>query len=254
MKLRLLGLFVLCSAVLGVTTLRDDACAEPERLNLYVAAGLKKAMDVVVERFTQETGLEVFPNYGPSGGLYTQIIKGQPCDVYFTADWALLEKLEEKQLVVEKKRFLKDFIVLVVSKTGAQKGIRSFEDLTKDGVVLSVADSRAPVGRYAEKGLSNLGLLDTILAKGNLKAKPNTVNQLSIMVEKDQVDAGLIFRSVANMYGLPPVAVMGLDATGDIVFGVGTIKGGNEALGKKFMEFAVEHISEFVKYGWEPYE
>jgi molybdate transport system substrate-binding protein len=165
----------------------------------------------------------------------------------------LIEKLEQKEMLAQKKKFLKDFIVLVVSKTGENK-VRSLNDLTKDGIVLSIADPRAPVGRYAEKGLQNSGLFDTIVAKGNIKAKPSTVNQLAILVQKDQVDAGLIFQSVANMYGLPPIDSMGTDLTGEIVFGIGVIKGGNEALANKFMEFAVQNVAEFVSYGWQPYE
>lgn len=254
MKKRYFWMLILCLVVSSVVPVNMGMCSEPARLNLYVAAGLKKAMDVVVDDFSKASGVKVFPNYGPSGGLYTQIIKGQPCDIYYSADWMLIEKLKEKQLVAEGKKILKDVIVLVVSKTGEKKKIRSFADLTRDGIVLSIADPRAPVGMYAEKGLRNLGLFDAILAKGNLKAKPSTVNQVAILVEKDQVDAGLIFQSVANMYHLTKVATMGLDVTGDISFGAATIKGGNEELARQFMTFSIEHIGEFVKYGWEPYE
>ena len=242
-------------ALLMILTLvvRAGICAEPGQLNIYVAAGLKKAMDVVVDKYSKTHGIKVFPNYGPSGGLYTQIIKGQPCDIYFSADFSLIEKLEQKQLLAQKKKFLKDFMVLVVSKTGEKK-IHSFDDLTKDGVVLSIADPRAPVGLYAERGLRKLGLFEKIVAKGNLKAKPSTVNQLALLVQEDQVDAGLIFQSVANMYGLPYVASMGNDLTGEIVFGIAVMKGPNEADAKKFMDFTIKQIGAFVAYGWQPYE
>lgn len=254
MKNRYFRMMILLFVMFSVFFAEVGLCSEPARLNLYVAAGLKKAMDVVVDKFSKANGNVVFPNYGPSGGLYAQIIKGQPCDLYYSADWMLIEKLKGKQLVIEGKKILKDVIVLVVSKTGEKKGIRTFADLTKEGVVLSIADPRAPVGKYAEKGLRHLGLFDTIVAKGNLKAKPSTVNQVAIMVEKDQVDAGLIFRSVANMYRLNQTAAMGFDATGDISFGAALIKGGNEDLARKFLTFSIKHIGEFTKYGWQPYE
>jgi len=254
MKSGFVKILILFLIISGFFVAKEGTCAGPVRLNLYAAAGLKKPMDVVVEKFSRENGVEVFPNYGPSGGLYTQIIKGQPCDIYFSADWALVEKLKDKQLLADGKKILKDVIVLVVSKTGEKKQIQSFADLTKEGVVLSIADPRAPVCMYAEKGLRNLGLLDKIVALGNLKAKPSTVNQVAILVEKDQVDAGLIFKSVANMYKLKQPAAMGHDVTGDISFGIGIIKGGNEELAKKFMTFTIAHIDEFLKYGWQPYE
>jgi molybdate transport system substrate-binding protein len=231
----------------------DGLCAESQKLYLYAGAGLKKPMDVVIEKFKQVHGVEVVPNYGPSGGLYAQITKGQPCDIYYCADWMYIEKLEKDQLLIDKKKFLTDFVVGIVSKTGAAK-IKSFSDLTKEGVVLAVADPRAPVGGYTESGLRKLGLWDKLVAQGNIKAMPSTVNQVAIMVQEDQVDAGFVFKSVATMYGLKPIQTMGPELTGEIVFGIGIIKGGNEGLARKFMAFAREQVGEFTKYGWQAYE
>jgi molybdate transport system substrate-binding protein len=234
-------------------TPRDGLCTEPQKLYLYAGAGMKKPMDVVIEKFKQVHGVEVVPNYGPSGGLYAQITKGQPCDIYYCADWMYIEKLEKDQLLIEKRKFLTDSIVVIVSKTGSAK-ITSFNDLTKEGVVLAVGDTRAPVGEYTENGLKKLGLWYKIVAQGNIKAMPSTVNQIAIMVQEDQVDAGFVFKSVATMYGLKPVQTMGPDLTGEIVFGMGIIKGGNEALARKFRAFARKQVGEFTKYGWQAYE
>jgi molybdate transport system substrate-binding protein len=77
MKSGLKGILIVFLIISGVFFVKDGTCGEPVKLNLYAAAGLKKAMDVVVDKFNRETGVGVFPNYGPSGGLYTQIIKGQ---------------------------------------------------------------------------------------------------------------------------------------------------------------------------------
>jgi molybdate transport system substrate-binding protein len=231
----------------------NGLCAEFQKLYLYAGAGLKKPMDVVIEKFKQVHGVEVVPNYGPSGGLYTQITKGQPCDIYFCADWRYIEKLEKDQMLFGSKKFLTDFVVLIVSKTGGAK-ITSFGDLAKDGTVLAVADTRAPVGGYTESGLKKLDVWDKIVAKGNIKARPSTVNQVAIMVQEDQVDGGFIFKSVATMYGLKVVQTMGPELTGEIVFGIGIIKGGNETLARKFMAFAREQVGEFTKYGWQAYE
>ena len=231
----------------------DGLCAEPQKLYLYAGAGMKKPMDVVIEKFKQVHGVEVVPNYGPSGGLYAQITKGQPCDIYYCADWMYIEKLEKDQLLLEKKKFLTDSVVVIVSKTGAAK-VATFNDLTKEGVVLAVGDTRAPVGGYTENGLKKLGLWDKIKAQGNIKTMPSTVNQIAIMVQEDQVDAGFVFKSVASMYGLKPVQTMGPELTGEIVFGIGIIKGGNEGLARKFMAFARENVGEFTKYGWQAYE
>jgi molybdate transport system substrate-binding protein len=240
--------------LLGLT-LAVNAGADAVRLNLYAGAGLKRPMDVVVERFEKAYGVDVIPNYGSSGGLYAQISQGQPCDLFLSADWSFIQRLEKDGRLAEGKKFLTDAVVLVVSPTGEKK-VHSFDDLTQENVVLTVADPRAPVGRYAEKGLKKLGLWEPILSRRNLKARPTTVNQLALMVQKDQVDAGLLFKSVANMYGLKYVATMGPELTGEIVFGFGVIRGGNEALARKLMAFALqpEQAAEFTKFGWRVYE
>lgn len=224
---------------------------QDENLSLFVAAGMVKPMDVVIEKFQKEYGATVTPNYGSSGGLWAQIRENQPCDLYYSADWLYIEKAQSEEKLTEAKGFLKDNIVLVVSESGAEK-IKSIQDLDKPDVTFAIGDPQAPVGAYAEEGLRNLELWDKV--QDNLKAMPSTVNQVAIMVKEDQVDAGLIFSSVANGNKLKIVETIGEEYTGEIIFGVGVIKGGNEKLAKLFMDFAFENANEFYKYGWTPYE
>ncbi len=259
LKRKILCLMVLMSLFAGLALI-SSGCggsqpAEKEKgeLNLYVAAGLKQPMDVVIEKFKQETGNEVIPNYGPSGGLYTQIKEGQPCDLYYSADWLYIEKLETDQKMVEGKKFLKDNEVLVVSPKGKEK-VKSVNDLANKDVVLGVCDPKAPVGVYAEKALKELGLWDKITAAGTIKARPSTVNQLAIMVKTDELDAGLIYSSVAKANELEVIEVIDDKYTGEIIFGAAVIKGGNENLAREFLNFASKHADEFTKYGWVKYE
>lgn len=222
----------------------------PATWELYVAAGMKKPMDVVVAAFEEETGDTVNVNYSSSGALYTQIEQGQPCDLFFTADWIYVEKMEEKNLAASSTKFLSDNIALVVSESAKDK-VKSFEDLTKDGVTLTLCDPAAPVGVYAETGLENLGLWEK--AEPNVVARPSTVNQAAIMVLQDEVDAGLIFSSVANANGLTPVEIMDEKYSGEIIFGTVTVAGENEDIANEFVKFANEHVKEFEKYGWTAY-
>lgn len=224
--------------------------AEPQELLLYVAAGMKKPMDAVIAKFEEETGHTVVPNYGPSGGLWAQIQQGQPCDLFYSADWIYIEKAEEEGALTESQKFLRDDLVLVVSPSAKDK-VKSVDDLTNPEVTFVVGEPQAPYGAYGVAALENLGLWDKV--QDTIKARPATVNQAAIMVKEDQVDAGLIYNSVANGNGLDQVQVIDQKYTGEIVFGVGVIKGGNEALAKEFMEFANQHVDEFESYGWTPY-
>lgn len=235
-----------------------EATAEPvapdfegQELSLYVAAGLKKPMDTVIAEFQEETGAVVLANYGSSGELYAQIEVGQPCDLYYSADWIYIDKVRDLGKIAEDLKFLSDSVVLVVSPTGASK-VTSMEDLTKDGVSLVIGDPAAPVGAYSEAGLKSLGLWDAV--QKNLKARPSTVNQVAIMVKEDQVDAGMVYSSVANGNALPIVETLSQEDTGEVIFGAAILTEGNQELAKAFMDYASERVDEFTQYGWEAYE
>lgn len=246
-------LAILCAGLLPLLITSGCGQQRVAELNLYAAAGLKQPMDEVIAIFEKETGVKVIPNYAASGQLYTQIKEGQPCDLYFSADWMYIEKLREEGKVAADQKFLQDNLVLIVSQS-ARSRVKTVQDLVKPGVTVGVCDPNAPVGVYAERALKKLGLWDQLNTSGNLKARPSTVNQLAIMVQKDQLDAGLIFSSVAKAFGLEPVQVIPQEYTGEIVFGVAIIKGGKEELARKFLDAANQHIDAFTKLGWRPYQ
>jgi len=248
-----MGIFLIIGFLLIAGCTSEQTSAEKQPLNAYVAAGLKKPMDVVIAKYTNATGITVIPNYGPSGGLYTQISQGQPCDLYYSADYALIEKLEKEGKVAESEKFMKEFVVMTVSKTGKEKGLAKASDLTKEGIVVAVADPSAPVGVYSENVLTNLGLWDTLNSMGNIKTRPSTVNQVALMVQSDEVDAGFTYSSTAVLYKLDAVEKYGYDLSEEIIFGDAIIKGGNEAGAKAFRDFVRSNSGEFTKYGWEMY-
>lgn len=246
-----ISLYAIVFMMLVIFALVIGCESQAQQLDLFVAAGLKKPMDQVIAIFEEETGIKVVPNYGPSGGLYTQIEEDQPCDLYFSADWSYIEKLEESDRVAKAEKFLLDHEVLVVSKSGQSK-VTCIEDLLTPGIAVGVCEPTAPGGFYAETALKNMGMWDDLVASGNLKARPSTVNQLALMIAEDELDAGLNYSSVTTLNGQKAVEVIPLEYTGDIIFGASILKGGNEELAQKFLETAFANIDEFTVYGWLP--
>ncbi len=224
---------------------------EGQTLNLYVAAGMQKPMDEIIKTFQEETGATVAVNYGPSGGLYAQIEQNQPCDLYYSADWIYIEKVEEAEKLEKSGKFLSDNIVLVVSETGQEK-VSKMADLANPGVTVVIADAQAPVGVYSKNSIVNLGLWDTV--SPHIKAMPSTVNQVAIMIKEDQLDAGLIYSSVARGNELKIVEIIDEEYSGEIIFGSAIIKGGQQELAEAFEAHANKNVATFEKYGWRAYE
>lgn len=240
-----------CSKAPSVEPAGDKVTFEGKTLNLYVAAGMQKPMDEIIQSFKEQTKANVAVNYGPSGGLFAQIEQGQPCDLYYSADWIYIDKLEQSDKVEKSEKFLNDNIVLITSKTGKDK-VAKMEDLAKSGVTLVIADPQAPVGAYSKKGLEGLGLWDKV--SPNIKALPTTVNQVAIMVKEDQLDAGLVYSSTAKANDMEAVDTIDTKDTGEIVFGLAVIKGGETELAKAFAQHSQTNVATFVKYGWRAYE
>jgi len=222
------------------------------QITVLAAASLKKPLTALAQQYKKQTGTDVVLSFGPSGGLTEQILQGQKCDLFFSADWRYIEKLKKAGKTVYTRKFLKDYLVMVVSKDGEKKGIKNVYDITKPGVTVAVAAPKAPVGQYTENALKKLGIWDKIKSNGNLKVRPATVTQVAMMVKNNQVDVGFIYRSTAVGFHIPIVQVFPHSLTGPIIWGVAIIKGGNEEAAKKFLNFCLNHIKEFEKYGWSP--
>jgi len=252
-------LLISAAAITGCAEQTPTQPAEPEKvsfegqtLNLYVAAGMKKPMDEIITGFQEETGAAVAANFGSSGELFAQIKVDQPCDLYYSADWSYIDQLDEADKLEEGNKFLQDNIVLITSESGKSK-VSKVADLGDAGVTVVIADPQAPAGIYAKNALENLGIWEQV--SPNIKALPTTVNQVLIMVKEDQVDAGLVYSSVANGNEMEPVEVIDEQyERGDYMLVRPLLRGGNTELAKAFARYAQENVAVFEKYGYKAYE
>ncbi len=82
-KRRLLGV---AAATLVVAMSRNASAEGPVRL--YAAGSLRAALTEVAQAFTKESGVQIAATYGPSGLLRERIEKGEPADVFASANMA----------------------------------------------------------------------------------------------------------------------------------------------------------------------
>lgn len=168
-----------------------------EEVNLFAAASLTDALREIARGFEQDTGHEVVFNLGASNDLARQIKAGAPADVFFSADAAQMDSLQDAGLVRGQDRVdvLSNLLVVVVPATSGAS-IDAPRDLQAVGR-LALADPQAvPAGVYARTWLQSLGLWDGL--------RPSVVPTLNVRaalsaVESENADAGIVYRTDAAL-------------------------------------------------------
>ena len=131
---------------------------------VFAAASLKNALDDVAARYHQATGKTVAVNYAASSALAKQIEQAAPADIFFSADLAWMDYLEERNLIakVTRRTLLGNEIVLVAPKDSrAAVSIGPGMDLAPllgaDGRLAMANVESVPAGKYGKAAMESLG-------------------------------------------------------------------------------------------------
>ena len=96
----LFGLAVVAAAVSGLPL----AAAQADDVTVFAAASLKNALDDIAAAYKEKTGETVLISYAGSSALAKQIEEAAPADIFFSADLAWMDYLEERDLIQKDTR------------------------------------------------------------------------------------------------------------------------------------------------------
>ena len=248
---------VCLSAVLILLAALSCGGDEREEILVFSAASLADVMDDLGSRFTEQQHIVVRFNFGGSGALAQQIVRGAPADAFIAAGSQPMDVLEREGLLQSATRvdFLTNELVLVASPAFAEeKRITSVQDLVSAGARLAIADPElAPAGAYARQALKSLGLWNEL--KADVVFSPDVRVALSY-VESGNLDAGIVYRSDARLSrGTAIVAPIAGDSHSPIVYPGGVVeRSENAASARKFLEFLVGDDARaiFHEHGFVP--
>jgi molybdate transport system substrate-binding protein len=175
-------------------------CAGPGRADeilVFAAASLTESLEEIGHAFTAKTGTAVRFSFGASSDLARQIEAGAPADVFFSADTAKMDALEDRKLVrpEDRREFLSNHLVVVVSSSSTLRvtGAKSLVGLP--GIAL--ADPEAvPAGVYARKWLEAEGVWEAIRGK---VVPMLDVRAALATVESGNIPAGIVYRTDATI-------------------------------------------------------
>lgn len=169
---------------------------KPELL-VFGAASLTESLQDLGKAWEAKTGQRVAFSFGASSDLARQIQAGAPADVFFSADTARMDALEKAGLAraADRREFLSNALVVMVSKDSAAR-IGSARDLLAFPKVALADPAAVPVGVYARKWLTGLGLWNEI--------EPKIVPMLDVRaslaaVESGGVPAAIVYRTDATI-------------------------------------------------------
>jgi len=170
-----------------------------DSLAVSVAVSLRPAVAEAVREYRSERpGLTVALNAGGSGVLLQQARHGAPVDLFLSASPQELDRLEALgRLRSGSRRDLASNQLVVLVPRGAP-ALASVDELRRPEYDLIALGNpkTAPVGRYAERALESLGLLEALR---NRLVFAESARQVVDYVARGDVAAGLAYRTDALM-------------------------------------------------------
>ncbi len=164
--MRVSKLCSIASAIVMLSGLMSSQVFAGE-VSAAVASNFSAPMEQIAALFQQQSGHTVKLSFGSTGKFYAQIKGGAPFDVFFAADSATPQRLEDEGLTVGGSRFVYALGKLVL--WSAQHGYvdDKGEVLRKGGYnKLAIADPKlAPYGMAAKETLEKMTLWDTVQGK-----------------------------------------------------------------------------------------
>lgn len=227
--LRLLFLCLLCQSI----------GAEP--LRVFAAASLKECLDRIAVEWRAEGGQELSLVFAGSSALARQIEAGAPADVFFSADAAWMDYLQERRLIDPATRVdvLGNALVLI-----APAGSKSNVELrSPDSWRLALGDGRlaiaeiasVPAGRYAKQSLVALGSWDAL--EGHL-AQAENVRAALAFVALGEAPLGIVYATDAQVEPrVRVVAVLPDDTHEAIVYPLARASASTAKFAESFIAF-----------------
>ena len=172
-------------------------------ITVSAAASLTEAFGTVGKDFSAANpGATVTFNFGSSGTLATQIQQGAPADAFASADPSNVATVRQAGLVDGRATVIAYNPLVIVTKPGNPKHVKTVADLATVGVV-SLCGETAPCGKYAGQILTNAGVTiptDSVTRGADVKAT------LAAVTTGD-ADAAIVYVSDAETAGQAVTAV-----------------------------------------------
>lgn len=127
-----------------------NTLAADEAVRVYAAGSLKTAFSEVARNFEARTGVAVRFEFGPSGLLRDRLIKGEPAEVFASANLEHPQVLQEKGLAEPVKRFARNSLCALAAPGVTVNSDNLLDRMLDPSIKLGISTPKAdPSGDYA---------------------------------------------------------------------------------------------------------
>jgi molybdate transport system substrate-binding protein len=199
------------------------------------AASLKDSFTTIGDAFAKANPqVKVTFNFDASSTLASQITEGAPADVFASADEANMTKLTDAKLVTGKPAIFARNQLVIVTKPGNPKGIKTLADLAAAGVV-SLCGVDVPCGKYAKQALDTAGVA---IPEASVTRGQNAGATLTAVSTGDAV-AGIVYVTDAISAG-DTVEAVDIPSAQNVIatYPIGVLKAsGNAKAAQAFVDY-----------------
>jgi molybdate transport system substrate-binding protein len=176
--------------------------AQAEDVTVFAGASLKNALDDIAAAWKEETGKTVAFSFGASNALAKQIEEAAPADIFFSADLAWMDYLEERDLIQKDTRvtLLGNEIVLVAPADSTASvtigpGMDLAAALGADGRLAMANVDSVPAGKYGKAALESLGVWESVADR---IVQADNVRAALAFVATGEAPLGIVYQTDAN--------------------------------------------------------
>lgn len=173
----------------GFEVVPGDVWAEQPEVLLYSGGVNRVAIEDTLRQFEEREGVSVTRVYNGCGILTAQIHAGQRPDAYFACDVSFMGTVKEH---FQPARDLSETRMVILTKKGNPRGLRSLAGLTEPGLALGVAnEQQSALGALTSRLLRAQGLYERVMA--NVKVQTPTADLLVNQLRAGALDAVVVY-------------------------------------------------------------
>lgn len=179
----------------------NAAPSDKPEIILYCGAGIRPAVEDLIEAFEPSHDVTISATYAGSGRLLGQLVSSRVGDLFmpgsaFYVDQAIAKGLADPNTSTT----VAYFVPVIVVQKGNPLGVTSLGDLAEKSLRLGLGDERAvAVGRQARRLFEKNDIAYDLIEK-NAVYRSGTVNELGVAMQMKNIDVAIMWDANARQF------------------------------------------------------